>query len=41
MEAVRRTVQELPPVMVERLGRWQMVIENLLKIGTVASEVSV
>jgi hypothetical protein len=41
METMGRAVQELPPVMVERLGRWQVVLENLLKIGTAASEVSV
>jgi hypothetical protein len=41
MEAMGRIVQELPPVMLERLGRWQGVVENLLKIGTAASEVSV
>jgi hypothetical protein len=40
MEAMKRIVHELPPVIVERLGRWQVVVENLLKIGTAASEVS-
>jgi hypothetical protein len=33
-------LQALPAVAAERLGDWQVVVENLLKIGTAASEVS-
>jgi hypothetical protein len=33
-------LQALPAVVAERLGDWQGVVENLVKIGTAASEVS-
>jgi hypothetical protein len=39
VQVVRDIVQELPPVMVDCLGQWQGVVNNLLRIGTAASEV--